>query len=106
VMRFLHNDEVAPWLLIFGSVGQVLFTLRFLYQWLYSRRKQESQLPAGFWIISLIGSTMILTYGIIRTDIVLMLGQGFGFIAYARNLYLIVHSSGEKGEEKKATEKA
>lgn len=104
VMRFLHNDEVAPWLLIFGSVGQVLFTLRFLYQWLYSRRMQESQLPAGFWIISLIGSMMILTYGIIRTDIVLMLGQGFGFIAYARNLYLIIHASGET--EAKAREEA
>ena len=23
--RFLHNDEVAPWLLLFGTVGQVLF---------------------------------------------------------------------------------
>ena len=91
--RFLHNDEVKPWLLIFGSVGQVLFTLRFVYQWLYSRREHESRLPAGFWIISLLGSLFILTYGIIRRDPVLIVGQGFGVIAYSRNLSLIMNEN-------------
>ncbi|MDY3120422.1 lipid-A-disaccharide synthase N-terminal domain-containing protein [Porphyromonas somerae] len=91
VARFLHNEEVALWLLIFGSVGQVLFTLRFVYQWIYSQRRKESQLPAGFWIISLTGSLLILTYGIIRADAVLIVGQMFGAVAYARNLWIITH---------------
>ena len=38
--RFLHNEAVPLWLLLFGSAGQVLFTLRFVYQWLYSRREE------------------------------------------------------------------
>lgn len=93
VDRFLHNEEVALWLLIFGSVGQVLFTLRFVYQWIYSQRRKESQLPAGFWIISLMGSLLILTYGIIRADAVLIVGQMFGAVAYARNLWIITHEN-------------
>ncbi len=87
--RFLHNEKIPLWLLLFGSAGQILFTLRFVYQWLYSRRKGESQLPEMFWIISLAGSLSIVTYGIIRTDMVLIIGQSFGVIAYIRNLYLL-----------------
>ncbi len=87
--RFLHNDEVPLWLLLYGSAGQVLFTLRFVYQWLYSRRMGESRLPAGFWIISLAGSLAIISYGIIRLDPVLIVGQAFGLVAYSRNLILI-----------------
>ena len=88
--RFLHNDEVAPWLLLFGTVGQVLFTMRFVYQWLYSRKEHESSLPAGFWIISLVGSLLILAYGCIRADMVLIVGQMFGAAAYFRNICLIM----------------
>ena len=92
--EFLFNDEVKPWLLIFGSIGQVLFTMRFIYQWLYSRKKKESQLPEGFWLISLIGSFLILMYGCLRADLVLIVGQMFGVIIYLRNIYLI--TNGEK----------
>lgn len=87
--RFLQNKSVPLWLLIFGSAGQVLFTLRFIYQWIYSKREGVSRLPAGFWIISLAGSLSIVTYGIIRHDIVLIVGQSFGLVAYIRNLVLI-----------------
>lgn len=89
--KFLFNDEVKPWLLLFGSTGQVLFTMRFIYQWLYSRKQNESRLPAGFWIISLVGSLLIFTYGCIRADIVLMVGQMFGVIVYSRNIYLLAN---------------
>lgn len=87
--RFLHNDNVPLWLLLFGSAGQMLFTLRFVYQWDYSRKKGESRLPAGFWFISLAGSLSIVTYAIIRHDLVLIVGQSFGIVAYIRNLALI-----------------
>lgn len=87
--RFLHNDDIPLQLLLFGATGQVLFTLRFVYQWIYSRRERISRLPAGFWFISLAGSLSILCYGIIRHDIVLITGQSFGIIAYIRNLVLI-----------------
>lgn len=86
--KFFHNEDIPLWLLIMGSAGQIIFTLRFVYQWYYSYRRHESVLPAGFWIISLTGSSIIIIYGIVRLDPVLIIGQSFGFVAYIRNLYL------------------
>lgn len=90
--RFLANDDIPLWLVVYGSLGQILFTCRFIYQWWYSRSRGESLLPAGFWIISLAGSSAIISYGIIRQDPVLILGQSFGFISYLRNLVLLKNS--------------
>ena len=91
--NFFHNSELPVWLVVFGSAGQVMFTLRFVYQFIFCRHRHVSVLPKGFWIISLTGSGMIIAYGIIRLDAVLILGQSFGFIAYIRNLVL---GSGKK----------
>jgi len=83
------NEAIPTWLLILGIVAQVIFTLRFIYQWIHSERHKESSLPMGFWVLSLIGATLILTYAIIREDPVLFVGHLFGMIIYARNAYLI-----------------
>ena len=83
-------ESISTELLLFGSAGQIIFTFRFIYQWWYSRKREESLLPAGFWIISLTGSSIIVLYGIIRKDPVLILGQSVGFIAYIRNLYFAI----------------
>jgi lipid-A-disaccharide synthase-like uncharacterized protein len=91
--NFFHNSELPVWLVVFGSAGQVMFTLRFVYQFIFCRHRHVSVLPKGFWIISLTGSGMIIAYGLLRLDAVLILGQSFGFIAYIRNLVL---GSGKK----------
>ncbi|WP_178987887.1 lipid-A-disaccharide synthase N-terminal domain-containing protein [Winogradskyella schleiferi] len=83
------NVDIPTWLLILGIVAQVVFTLRFVYQWLHSERNKESTLPMGFWVLSLIGAGLILTYAIIRRDPVLFIGHLFGLVIYARNAYLI-----------------
>lgn len=88
VDSFFKDEDIPAWLIAFGSVGQVIFTLRFVYQWYYSRKVGESVLPIGFWIQSLIGSLMILTYAIIRLDPILILSQSTGFIVYTRNIML------------------
>jgi lipid-A-disaccharide synthase-like uncharacterized protein len=88
VEGFLQNEDVPLWLVVYGSVGQILFTCRFVYQWWYSRRHGESVLPAGFWWLSLVGSLTIVTYGFIRQDVVLIVGQSFGLVAYVRNLMI------------------
>lgn len=85
---FFKNKSIPLWLIAFGSLGQVVFTLRFVYQWIYSMRRNESLLPLGFWIISLAGSGIIVIYGLIRRDPILILGQSVGFIAYTRNIVL------------------
>lgn len=82
------NKAVPLWLLVFGSAGQVIFTVRFIYQWYYSYRRHASLLPVGFWVISLVGSGIIVSYGIFRLDPVLILGQSVGFIAYSRNIII------------------
>ncbi|MAB49582.1 MULTISPECIES: lipid-A-disaccharide synthase N-terminal domain-containing protein [Winogradskyella] len=83
------NEAIPTWLLVLGIVAQVIFTLRFVYQWIHSERHKESSLPMGFWVLSLIGASLILTYAIIRKDPVLFVGHLFGMMIYARNAYLI-----------------
>lgn len=88
VENFFANKDIPIWLIIFGSSGQVIFTLRFVYQWIYSMKRNESLLPLGFWLISLFGSGIIVIYGLIRYDPILIMGQSVGFIAYTRNIVL------------------
>ena len=89
-LELLFKNEAIPnWLLIFGIVAQVIFTLRFVYQWIHSERRKESTLPMGFWVLSLFGAGLILTYAIIRRDPVLFVGHLFGLVIYGRNAYLI-----------------
>jgi lipid-A-disaccharide synthase-like uncharacterized protein len=85
----LGNKDVSQWLLIWGSAGQVVFTFRFIYQWICSEKEKESLLPAGFWILSTIGSFMIFIYSIYRIDPVLFLAHLTGLFLYIRNLLLL-----------------
>lgn len=87
VGRFLAGD-VPLWLVLFGSAGQILFTLRFVYQFIVSRRHHISLLPTTFWRISLAGSLTIVAYGLLRADPVLIVGQAVGIVAYSRNIYI------------------
>lgn len=90
INRLFNNKDIPLLLLLWGSVGQVIFTMRFIYQWLYSKRRGFSVLPMGFWLISLLGSIMILSYAVYRLDPVLFIGQSFGFVIYLRNVFLIL----------------
>ena len=90
IPRFTENyfqDEGLPLgLILFGMAGQFTFKSRF-YQWIYSVRHKESMLPLGFWIIAVIGSIMIITYGAIRHDWVLIIGQ-LGIFVSIRNIMI------------------
>ncbi|MCB2409952.1 lipid-A-disaccharide synthase N-terminal domain-containing protein [Hymenobacter lucidus] len=84
----LHTPIPRGWLVL-GAVGQLVFLLRFVYQWLYSERRGTSVLPLGFWVVSLAGSVLILTYAFLRLDAVLIMGNVFGTVVYARNILLL-----------------
>lgn len=73
----------------FGLAGQLLFTARFIVQWVASERARRSVMPVAFWYFSMGGGVMLLTYAIYRTDPVFILGQSMGVVIYARNLWLI-----------------
>jgi len=87
--HLFKNENIPQWLLFLGIIGQVLFTLRFIYQWIYSEKCKSSVLPMGFWIISLSGSLIIFVYAIIRKDPVLLAGHAMGLIIYSRNIIII-----------------
>ena len=93
------NEAIPLWLLILGIVSQVIFTFRFIYQWLYSEHKKVSALPFGFWLLSLVGSSLILTYAIIRKDPVLFVGHILGLVIYARNLILIHNTNAREASK-------
>jgi lipid-A-disaccharide synthase-like uncharacterized protein len=96
IERLFRNENIPLNLLLWGSIGQIIFTFRFVYQWIYSERRKESSLPLGFWLLSITGSIMILSYAIIRKDPVLFFGQSFGFVVYLRNIIIGLKSQNEK----------
>jgi lipid-A-disaccharide synthase-like uncharacterized protein len=78
----------SSWLVV-GLVGQAAFGGRFLLQWIASERAKESVVPVAFWILSIVGSVVLLAYAIHRKDPVFILGQSCGLLIYSRNLMLI-----------------
>lgn len=86
--NLLNNPEIEEWLLILGIIAQVVFTLRFVYQWIYAEKNKEATLPLGFWILSLVGGLMTLSYFIFRKDYVLIFSNILGVVIYARNIML------------------
>jgi len=90
----MSKSEIA--VLVLGFAGQTLFFMRFFVQWLTSEKQKRSVIPVSFWYFSLGGSSLLLTYAIIRQDIVFIVGQATGFTIYLRNLYLIAKEKREK----------
>ncbi|MHC4872263.1 MAG: lipid-A-disaccharide synthase N-terminal domain-containing protein [Planctomycetota bacterium] len=79
------------WLSI-GFIGQLVFTSRFIVQWIKSERRKESYIPHIFWYLSIVGSVLLLSYAISIKAWPIILGQAFGVIVYGRNLALIARS--------------
>lgn len=84
----IDNPEIEGVLLTWGTLGQLIFTSRFVVQWLHSEKLKESAFPVSFWYISTIGALLVASYAVLRSDAVLFIGQGFGLIVYLRNLYI------------------
>ncbi len=95
VQTFLKNEYVPVGLLLFGIAGQVTYEIRSIYQLVYSYRRHESVLPLGHWVLAVIGSVMIITYGLIRHDWVLAIGQ-FSIFFSIRNLMICLSSHKEE----------
>jgi lipid-A-disaccharide synthase-like uncharacterized protein len=75
--------------LVFGFIGQAMFTMRFIVQWIASEKKKESVIPVSFWFFSLAGGLIVLFYAIHRMDPVFILAYLPGNFIYLRNLYFI-----------------
>lgn len=72
-----------------GLTAQLLFSMRFLVQWVATERARTSTIPETFWYFSLFGGVLLLAYACYRLDPVFILGQATGLVIYSRNLYFI-----------------
>ena len=89
----VHWWETTPtielvWLTV-GLVAQLMFSMRFLIQWIATERARASIIPETFWYFSFFGGILLLAYAIYRLDPVFILGQATGLIIYSRNIYFI-----------------
>jgi lipid-A-disaccharide synthase-like uncharacterized protein len=89
VGNYVYDVFIAKfqvWVLL-GYVAQLMFTMRFLVQWIASERAGKMVMPIAFWFFSIGGGLLLLLYALYIRDPVFILGQGFGVFVYARNLY-------------------
>jgi lipid-A-disaccharide synthase-like uncharacterized protein len=85
--QFSENAK-SP-IVIVGFIGQTVFFMRFLVQWLASEKEQKSVIPIAFWYFSIGGAFLLLLYGILDHDPVILIGQSVGLLVYLRNLHFI-----------------
>jgi lipid-A-disaccharide synthase-like uncharacterized protein len=71
-----------------GFLAQGLFFFRTIAQWFKSEQEGEVISPVIYWQISLVGSILMLTYGILRGDFAIVVGQFLVYSIYIRNLQL------------------
>lgn len=85
--------DITAWTGLFwvglGFLGQGLFMGRMLVQWWASEKVKTAVVPPSFWWLSLVGSSMLMTYFIWRVEIVGFIGQCTGWLIYIRNLWFI-----------------
>ena len=89
---YLYDVFVAKfdfWL-AFGLIAQLLFTARFLVQWISSERAGQSVVPMAFWFFSMGGGLMTLLYGLVKREPVIIFGQLASNTIYVRNIMLIM----------------
>ena len=86
-MIALTTAEKA-WIAV-GFVGQVIFGLRFVVQWIATERKRQVVVPAVFWHMSLAGTIILLAYAIYKVDPVFIAGFSLNMLIYMRNLYFV-----------------
>lgn len=77
----------APWLLV-SVAGQLLWSGRFLVQWVASERAGRAHFPVPFWWLSLAGNSLLLAYALHRMDPLLICAFALGPVVQVRNLML------------------
>ena len=85
--RFLGLDW--SWLVLIGLLGNAIFSMRFLVQWIASEKRGESVIPVAFWYWSIAGSAVMCLYFVFRREPVGIIGYLPNTFIYWRNLRLV-----------------
>jgi len=73
----------------FGLLGNVIFSSRFVIQWLYSEKRKQLLVPPIFWHLSFWGSAIALIYALHIDKLPVILSFCFLPFLYFRNLVLL-----------------
>ena len=71
-----------------GWIGNAVFFSRFFVQWIATEKRKKVIIPISFWWLSLVGSILLLIYGIYRKDSVFIFAYAFTWIPYIRNILI------------------
>ncbi len=82
-----YGDSLL-WLMV-AVAGQMLWSSRFIVQWVLSERAGVSHIPETFWWISLGGNALMLSYAVKVGDPVWIAGLLLGPIVQVRNLMIL-----------------
>src|SRR5438046_237576 len=88
----LLGVEWSTWKIV-GWIGNLVFFSRFFVQWWATEKKNEVVIPNAFWWLSLLGSLLLLAYGLHRRDSVFIFAYAFTWIPYIRNLVISYRTS-------------
>jgi lipid-A-disaccharide synthase-like uncharacterized protein len=86
--RISRLDPAGIWYVV-GFVGQFIFMMRFVVQWIATERKKQVVVPLAFWYLSLVGSLITIVYAVYRRDPVFTAAFCLNILIYMRNLYFI-----------------
>lgn len=89
IASVLNPGGIPTAWLVLGFFGQVMFSFRFLLQWVASERRRISVIPGLFWWFSIAGGVCLLVYAVLRRDTVIFVGQAAGLVVYTRNIVLL-----------------
>jgi lipid-A-disaccharide synthase-like uncharacterized protein len=98
LVDYLYDVFVArfDFWLAFGILAQLLFTARFIVQWLASEKAGRSVIPLAFWFLSIAGGGMTLVYGLVRREPIIIMGQALAVGIYVRNVVLVLRERRRK----------
>jgi len=85
--RFFGLDW--SWLDLLGLVGQLVFSLRFITQWIESEKRGVSYIPVSFWYWSVAGSVILTIYWVCKRSPIGIIANLPNTFIYLRNLQLI-----------------
>lgn len=71
---------------VVGLIGQALFFMRFILQWIATERAKRTVIPKSFWFFSIAGALVLLLYAFVRKDPVFIAGYLLAMVIYVRNL--------------------
>jgi len=103
LMRIPHDPTSIVFFAV-GMVGEFVFLMRFVVQWIASERKKRTLEPVVVWHLSLAGTFMVLAYAIHQMDPVFMLAYSLNMVIYVRNLSIARRHPAQEAVAEKTSE--